>query len=111
MIRYFGAAGDQTRKCSPVPFENKKMGEASGLSHFALEVRLEIDAQPELNPARTGIAVRGNQLGVDHTKVRKVGDAKGRVQKRRVVKGVEEVKRKLQLRAFVDGGNFPEPQV
>lgn len=78
---------------------------------FALRVRLEIDAQTELNPARAGIAVRRNQLGVDHAEVCEVGGVKGRVQERWVIKGIEEVKRKLELRPFVDGGDFPEPHV
>src|ERR1700686_701445 len=90
---------------------HNRNGRGQSLSHFDLGVGLEIDTQAELNPARAGIAVRGNQLGAHYAEVCEVGRAKSRVQKRWVIKRVEEVKRKLELGPFVDGGDFPEPHV
>ena len=110
MIRHFSAASDLAEKYW-LGLSEIKMGEARSLSHFVLEVRLEINSQTELNPARAGITVRRNQLGAHHTKVCGVGNAKSWIEKRWVIKRIEEVKRKLELRSFMDCGDFPEPQV
>jgi hypothetical protein len=72
---------------------------------------LEVHAQAKLNPARAGIAVRGDELGVDHAEVRQVGGIQSWIEESRVVERVEEVERILELQSFPKFCNFSNAQI
>ena len=75
------------------------------------QVRLELEAQTKLNPARTLNTVGGNELGVDDAEGGWVGHVKRWIKEIDVVEQVEEVGRKFDFDPLRDRGLFPEGHV
>jgi hypothetical protein len=83
----------------------------SGSPLFVFVSGLEVDTETELDPARAGQAVCRNQLGIDHTKIRRIRRIKGRIQEVWMVEDIEEVKREFRFDALGNRRAFPETRV
>src|SRR5436190_10464680 len=88
-----------------------KEGRTFALPFLSVENALEIDAEAELDPARTGNAVRRNQLRVDDAECSRVGGVKGRVKEIGMVEDIEKVEREFGTDSFRNGSDLAEAHV
>ena|SRR5712691_5170293 len=80
-------------------------------SPFLLLKLLEAEARAELYPAGTGVTVGGNKLCCDHSEVSRVLGVQSGIQEVDMVERVEEIRRELELHAFMEGCDLPDAPV
>src|SRR5690348_7920031 len=91
--------------------KNKKRRASGSPLLLPCGTELELDAQAKLNPARPGVAVGRDQLGVNHAKIGQVRRVQSWIKERWVIEGVEEVKGIFESKILANLGDFAEAHV